>query len=48
MYSPPRIVEEESDSNEAHNEVNNLDKRISMYLTYKRVVIVLERIVTFK
>ena len=25
MYSPPRVVEEESDSNEAHNKVNNLD-----------------------
>ena len=25
MYSPPRIVEEESDWNEAHNEVNSQD-----------------------
>ena len=48
MYSPPRIVEEESDSSESHNEVNNLDIGISMYLMYKRVIIAFERIVTFK
>ena len=53
MYSPPRVVEEERDSNEAHNKVKqsrylcvSTTIGISTYLTCKRVNIALERIMS--
>ena len=53
MYSPPRVVEEESDLNEAHNKSKqsrylcvSTTMGISTYLTCKRVSIALERIMS--